>query len=162
MSDAASSLLNRMIRVAVQAGGLAVEAEILTRPSLIKTDGTNLTYACTVRVNGLDDLLRNVPIALAASDLEYADVGSAVTLRRDPDTGKFEVIGFSKKKPGRRVRIPVNIQTTVLGSIQDLTISSRLLTFGEIGEAAFGNGFGQTPFGAIGIFRGDALTEVTL
>ena len=158
--DGATNLLMSLVRAEVEAGVRTVEAEILTRPSLIKTDGDELTYACTVKITGHDNFLENVPIAVAASALEYSDVGAAVTLRKDTETGKFEIVGFSKKKPGRRVLIAVDVEAQTLGLVQDVSVTSRLLTLGELGDTLYGGGWGQTPLGATAIFRGETLIEV--
>lgn len=134
-----------------------LEGEVLTRPALLKTDGENLTYACDVKIGGYDDPLRSVPIANGARDLCYAEAGAAVTLTRSRG-GKYEITGYAKKKPGTRTRIAVNLDTLVAGDGVSVGLSSRPLTWEELGT--IGGGWGVAPWGGVAIFRGDTLIEV--
>ncbi|SRR6266536_1531952 len=147
-----------------------IEGEVLTRPALLATDGASLTWACDVKVAGYDDPLRTVPIAMGNRDLVYADAGQAVTLSRNPG-GAWEIIGFAKRKPGRRVRVPVAIGwddsaggdlggnlTITTGTPVDLTLSARALTLGEL--MTLGGGFGVAPLGVTAIFRAGVLIEL--
>jgi hypothetical protein len=74
-------LMGAQIRDDIQ----TLQGEVLTRPALLATDGTNLTYACDVRIQGMDLPLQNVRIAAGNRELIYADVQSAVTLTRTPE-----------------------------------------------------------------------------
>lgn len=104
-------------------------------------------------------ILRNVPIATGNRDLIYAESGSPVTLARGPG-GKFEVTGFSKKLPGRRVIVAVNLQTTLTGVPQDVGIRVYHLTLGNLADPRFGAGFGSVPFGAYALMQGNNVLEV--
>ena len=78
-----------------------INGKVLSRPSLLTTDGTNVVYVVDVDIGlqppagfdslgnpittegtGLDAILRNVQIARGNRDLIYAEAGSAVTIRR--------------------------------------------------------------------------------
>lgn len=184
MSD---SVLTYLQQAHIRDSVRTLEGEVMTRPMLHKTDGVNLTYACDVRVSTDDPrgepwkkdvdpvlgerdfgrVLHSVPIAVGNRDLIYAEVGSAVTLARS-SSGRFEVIGFSKRKPGTRKRVAVNLTpydpasgsggSYPIGTPADVGMSSRLLTFGEL--ATLGGGYGVAPYGAYGIFIGGNLVEV--
>lgn len=149
MASILTYLQQAQIRDSVQ----TLEGEILSRPSLLKTDGTNVTWACDVRIPGYDDPLRLVPVAMNNRELLYADVGQAVTLARSL-SGRFEVTGFSKRKPGRRVRIGVNLRTGQALPPEDTTLTARSLTYAEL--ELYG-GYGVVPYGSYGMFRGGVL-----
>lgn len=149
MSNILTYLAQADIRDSIQ----TLEGEILTRPALLKTDGTNVTWACDVRISGYDDPLRIVPIAMNNRDVIYADVGMAVTLARST-SGRFEVTGLSKRKPGRRFRIGVNLRTGNSQPPIDVTLTARPLTYGELIMAG---GYGVVPYGSYGMFRGGVL-----
>lgn len=134
----------------------SIEGKILTRPRLQKTDGTEITWSCDVRITGYDDPLLNVPIAMANRELVYAEAGSAVELTRSL-SGRFEITGFSKRMPGRRTRIGVDIDIGSTSTDPDTTLNARPLTYGEL--ATFG-GYGNVPYGAYGIFRGTELIDL--
>ncbi len=151
--------LHQVIRAEVRDEVSTLTGEVASRPALLKTDGSNLTWACNVKLGDYDDLLRAVPISVAATELEYADIGAAVTLERH-GTGRYEIVGFAKRKPGRRVRIPVDVDAMTSDVVQDWTLSSRLLTLGELGDTSFGGGWGTLPLGASAVFRGSTLIEV--
>lgn len=173
------SVLSYLTTAAIRDGIQTLEGEVLTRPALLKTDRVSLTYACDVRIStdnpqgehwseGADPVLdpryservlRTVPIASANKDLIYADVGAAVTLARSA-TGRFEVVGFAKRKPGKRTRVAVDLSALTAGAPEDVGIISRPLTLGELADPAFGAGFGTVPFGAYAIFRGATLIAV--
>jgi hypothetical protein len=136
-----------------------LEGEIVSRPALLKTDGVNLTYAADVKLPGYDDPLRTVPVAVSATEVLYAEPGAAVTLSRTSG-GKFEITGYAKRKPGSRTRIAVDVETLQVGARADVGLSTRVLTLGELGDAAFGAGFGYVPLGAYALFRGSTLLAV--
>jgi hypothetical protein len=168
-------------------GDRTIDGVVVTRPALKVTDGNVAIYACDVNVgimtadgrvnqtqlllegvpggwgfqiqdtNTIGTILRNVPLASDNAQLRYADVGNGVTLSRT-STGQWQVTGFSIQLPGTRTRIPVNISQMTIGTIQSISISGRLLTFGEIG--IYGGGFGVCPFGASGLFSSGKLIEV--
>lgn len=170
----------------------ALDAEVLTPPSLVYTDGTALTYACDVKISTEDSrglrwwrptpghegddppeddgealardpvlssgrVLYAVPIASANHDLIYAEPGSAVKLARNA-SGRMEIVGFSKRKPGTRKRVAVNLLTLAIVAEGDESLTSRRLTFGEL--ATLGGGFGVAPFGAYGVWSGGELVAV--
>lgn len=133
-----------------------LDGKALTPPALVATDGYNLTYAVDVDI-GQGRILRNVPIAKGNQDVFYADAGNAVRLRRG-NAGRWEVVGFTKEAPGSYKRVPVNLSALTVGPIEDLSLLSRMLTFGEL--STLGPGWGYTVWGARGIFRGGSLIEI--
>lgn len=168
-----SGYLTYLINAEIDLKERELDGTTLTRPTLLVTDGLNLTYAVDVDVgskkidvNTGDEVvapLRNVPIAAANKDLIYTDVGSAVRLRRS-DSGRWEVVGFSKRRVGTYTRVPVNIPELgfgplpyTIGNIQNIGLVARPLTYDEL--ITYG-GYGVVPYGAIGIFRDGALVEL--
>jgi hypothetical protein len=92
-------------------------------------------------------VLRNVPLARNNGALIYADIGTPVTITRDSN-GRWVVDGFTQQQPGTYTMVPVDLNTGVLGPIQDLTVTYRPLTLGELGSGQFG----VTPLGSMGTF----------
>lgn len=152
-----------------------LDGKVLTRPALLVTDGLAQIYAVDVDIgisdttgydqaldltnaNIVGSVLRNVPIAPGNDALIYADVGSAVRLRRSA-SGRYEVIGFALTMPGTMTRTPVRLDDVTFGQIEDRTLTSRPFTLSEL--AVYGGGFGVIPLGAIGTFRGTTLIGIT-
>jgi len=149
-----------------------LNGKTLTRPALLVTDGEAIVYACDVDI-GIKDpagneqalalidkyntVLRNVTIARAGYDMIYADVGAAVRLRRTV-SGRYEIVGFSDEMPGTYTRVPVDLNTLQIGMVEDMTLTSRSLTLLEL--STYG-GFGAVPLGAIAVFQGAQLLQVT-
>lgn len=104
-------------------------------------------------------ILRAVPIAVGNRDLIYAEAGSPVMLAR-ASNGKFEVVGFSKKMPGIRKIIAVNLDTMIPGTPMEVGIRVHILTLGDLMDERFGDGFGSVPFGAYAIMQGSTVLEV--
>jgi hypothetical protein len=129
-------------------------------PALLKSDGLNLTYTVNVMITFVasQEEMKNVPIAEAAGAVFYADVGSAVQLTKIPLTGKYEVTGFSKFKPGFLRRYAVDCGTGLIGAVVVSTLSTRMLSLGEL--KSYGGGFGSCPLSAFGLFRGTTLVEL--
>lgn len=168
-----SGLLTYLMRAEIDHSVKEIDGATLTRPTLLVTDGLALTYGVDVDV-GLKDIdtntgdevvtpLRNVPIAVGNKDLIYADAGSAVRLRRSA-SGRWEVIGFSKRRPGTYIRIPVTIPSPgfepvpyTLGTVANVGLVARSLAYEEL--AVYG-GYGVVPYGATGIFRDGVLIEL--
>lgn len=151
-----------------------VDGKVLTRPTLSVTDGLSTTYACDVdigitnqqgndqsanllNVGALGSVLHNVPIARGNMDVVYADVGSAVRLRRST-SGRYEIIGFSKQMPGTYIRVPVDLEDFTFGQIEDLSITSLPIAYGDL--VNFG-GYGSAAYGSIAIYQGTTLIRVT-
>jgi hypothetical protein len=151
------ALLTYITQAEIRDAADELDGKILTRPALLVTDGANLIYAVDVDI-GAAAPLKNVPIARGNRDLLYADAGNACRLRRSM-SGQYEVIGFSKELPGRYVRIPVDLSDLTLGPVEDISITARPLTLGDLAD--FG-GFGRTPLGAVAIFRGGSLLELRI
>lgn len=165
--------LTYLVRAEIGQSVREIDGAILTRPLLLVTDGLALTYGVDVDV-GLKDIdtntgdevvtpLRNVPIASNSRDLIYADAGTAVRLRRS-ETGRWEVIGLSKRRPGSYTRVPVTIPQPGfgplpydLGTSVEVGLVARPLAYEEL--ASFG-GYGVVPYGATGIFRDGTLIEL--
>lgn len=167
-----ANLLGAFTQAVVDASQREIDGKVLTRPTLLVSDGLSLTYGCDIDIGqkALDDAgnevvspLRNVPIANGVQELLYADVGAAVRLRRS-DSGRWEITGYTKRAPGTYTRVPVTVPTPgiapvpyVLGSVVSIGISARMLTYEELAE--FG-AYGSIPYGAIGLFRDDTLLEI--
>lgn len=168
-----SGYLTYLVRGEIEQSEKEKDGTTLTRPTLLVTDGLELTYGVDVDV-GLKQIdnnigeevvtpLRNVPIAAANKDLIYADVGAAVRLRRS-ESGRWEVVGFSKRRVGSYTRVPVNIPEPgfdpipyTIGTPAIIGIRARAITYGDMAEAG---GYGTVPYGAIGYYRGDELIEL--
>lgn len=163
--------LTYLMRAELRDARAELNGKILTRPSLLVTDGISLVYACDVDIGVKDPagndqvadlidqyntVLRNVPVARSDYELIYADVGAAVRLRRT-GSGQYEIVGFSDEMPGTYIRVPVDLDDFTIGAIEDVSISSRPLTLEEL--STFGD-FGTTPFGAIGVFQGGTLIRI--
>jgi hypothetical protein len=151
-----------------------LDGKVLTRPTLSVTDGLSTTYACDcdiglvnnqgndqsanlLNVGTLGSVLHNVPIARGNMDVVYADVGAAVRLRRSA-SGRYEIIGFSKQMPGTYVRIPVDLDDFTFGPIEDLSITSLPIAYGDL--VNYG-GYGTAAYGATAIYQGTTLIKVT-
>lgn len=104
----------------------------------------------------VDTTLHNVTISRNNRDLIYADVGSPVRLDRS-ESGNWEITGFAMERPGTHMLYPVDLGDMTIGTVMDLSISTRLLSLGEMGEV---QPFGELPFGASAIFEGDTLIQV--
>lgn len=168
-----SGLLTYLVRAEIDQSVREIDGAILTRPALLVTDGLALTYGVDVDVgmktidsNTGDEVvtpLRNVPIAANSRDVIYSDAGTAVRLRRS-ESGRWEVVGLSKRRPGTYVRVPVTIPEPGFGPIAydlgeplQVGLIARALTYDEL--ASFG-GYGTVPYGATGIFRNGVLIEL--
>ncbi len=153
-----------------------IQGKVLSRPALLATDGTDIVYVVDVDIglqpplgfdalgnpltgggSGLDAILRNVQIPRGNRDLIYAEAGSAVTLQRTAN-GFYQIIGFSSEMPGTYTRVPVNLGDFTFGPTEDLSIVARPLTYGEL--SIYGV-YGIIPYGAIGVFLGGVLQEIT-
>jgi hypothetical protein len=150
------SLLTYITQAEIRNAARELDGKVLTRPSLLVSDGLAMLYAVDVGI-GQKAPLRNVPIARGNRDLLYAEVGAAVRLRRT-ESGRYEVSGFSQEQPGTYIRIPVTLSTFVLGPIEDESVTGRPLTYEEL--VTLGAGYGFCPYGAVGIFRGGVLQEI--
>lgn len=147
-------------------------------PALLSSDSDGaFAWACNVEIegregiegNGAAELLYAVPIAITdTGGINHVTVGSAVLLRRMATTGKFAIVGFSKQMPGSFKRYPANIVTGVVGPVEDATLTTRMLTFDELGTLAnpttgltgFGDGYGELPMDAYGVFQGGTLIQI--
>lgn len=151
-----------------------LDGKVLTRPTLSVTDGLSTTYACDVDIGitnqqgndqsanllntgSIGSVLHNVPIARGNMDVIYADAGAAVRLRRSA-SGRYEIIGFSKQMPGTYIRVPVDLEDFTFSQIEDLSITSRAIPYGEL--VNFG-GYGTAAYGTVAIYQGTNLIKVT-
>lgn len=160
-----------------------VEGKTLTRPSLVYTDGIEVTYAVDVDVgmegviNDNGDVgmlpLRNIPIAAGNNALIYAEVGAAVELSRS-STGQWQVVGFAKTFPNSYFIVPVTmaqycltvpvnnppgdpvLHSPIVGTPFSIAEDIRVLTYEELGE--YGT-YGVIPYGAVGVFIADVFQE---
>jgi len=168
-----SGYLTYLMRAEIDQATREIDGTTLTRPTLLITDGIGLTYGVDVDVgvkaidnNTGDEVvtpLRNVPIAAANKDLIYTDIGSAVRLRRS-DSGRWEVVGFSKRRVGTYTRVGVVIPEPgfdpvpyTIATPVSIGLSARAITYGEL--ATYG-GYGTVPYGTTAIFSGDTLLEL--
>jgi hypothetical protein len=156
--------LRALIGVATGLAQEYIEAEVLTPPALLSSGDEAAVWACDVKLSASAEIVRAVPIATASSETIYATIaaesgssGSAVTVHRDPRTGRMEIVGFAKRKPGEYKWQDVNLDTAVGGAITDETLSSRYLTYAELDT--YGD-YGTIPYDAVGVFRGSTLIEV--
>jgi hypothetical protein len=153
-----------------------INGKVLSRPTLLTTDGTNVVYVVDVDIGlqppagfdnlgnpittlgaGLDTILRNVQIPRNNRDLIFAEAGNAVTLQRTAN-GFYQIIGFSSEMPGTYTRIIVDLGDFTFGDAIDLSLVSRPLTYEEL--SIYGT-YGIIPFGAVGLFVGGVLQEIT-
>lgn len=134
-----------------------LDGKALTRPTLLRGDGVGSTYAIDVAIPGQTEPLRNVPIALAAKEVHYADINSAVSLKVNRATGKFEVVGFAKTVPGSFYRFSVDLTTYSLGAMADVGLTSRVLTYYEL--QVYGV-FGIIPYGSYALFQGTTFIRL--
>lgn len=168
------SILTNLIDAKQRDARDTIYGRVLTRAALRVTDGQVATYACDVdlgvlspqgydqsenlyqtNING--SVLHNVPIARGNHELLYAEVGAPVTLKRTM-SGRYEIIGFSKQMPGTNTRIAVDLQEFTIGQVEDLTILSRPITYGELADLG---GYGNVPYGSVAIYQGAELIEMT-
>ena len=99
-------------------------------------------------------LICNVPVAANNKVMEHAALGSPVRLKRSR-TGRLEIVGLDKRAPGTLFNYTVAISTGVLTSGNVSAVSGRALTYGELASAT-SFGYGQTPYGALGVFNGSS------
>jgi hypothetical protein len=168
------SVLTYLIEAQQRDSQQEIDGKVLTRPTLSVTDGLSTTYACDVdigitnqqgndqstnllNVGSIGSVLHNVPIARGNMDVIYADVGAAVRLRRST-SGRYEIIGFSKQMPGTYIRVPVDLEDFTFGQIEDLSITSRAVAYGDL--VNFG-GYGTAAYGIVAIYQGTNLIKVT-
>lgn len=183
-----TSILTYLTQAAIRDSVQQMTGEIVTRPALLKTDGSSLTYCADVQipvaatierdpVTGTIEtgrILRNVPIAMGNRDLIYANINQAVTLTRNGSSGRFEITGFAKSKPGKYVRIAVDLGEVwggadgsgaggtgpVVGLPVDAGITVRRLTLGDYADPTYSPGgsfvpWGVIPLGSYASFNGD-------
>jgi hypothetical protein len=150
-----SNILTYLTQADIRDAEPEIQGKTLTRPALLVTDGSSVVYACDVDI-GRDAPLRNVPVASGNNQLLYAEAGAAVILRKTA-SGQFTMVGFAKEMPGTYIRIPVTISTGAFGPTQNISITSRPLTLGEL--ASYG-GFGFVPLGSIATFQGGVLIGI--
>jgi hypothetical protein len=170
------SVLTYLTQNQITESATEIQGKVLSRPALLTTDGTNVVYVVDVDIGlqppagfdslgnpittegaGLDAILRNVQIARNNRDLIFAEAGSAVTLRRTAN-GFYQVVGFSSEMPGTYTRFTVNLTDFTFGPVQDLSLVARPLTYGEL--MIYGT-YGIIPYGAVGLFQGGVLKEIT-
>lgn len=171
------SVLTNLTEAVIRDGRVELDGKVVTRPQLLVTDGIQIMYACDVDIGVVDisgydqtldlvpivdgqaigSILHNVPIATGNRDLIYAEVGSAVRLRRT-SSGRYQIVGFSKIMPGTYTRYPVTIDLGTIGVIEDLSIVTRVLTLADLID--FG-GFGTVPLGAVALYQGSTFIRLT-
>lgn len=149
-------IFNSLIKREITRADDEINGKVLTRPALLLTDGESVTYAVDVDIGDQGETLKNVSVARANQDLMYADVGNPCRLRRT-ESGRWEVIGFSKEMPGTYTRFAVSLDDLSFGPVENLTLESRALTYGEL--ITYG-GYGVVAYGAIGVFKGGILQEI--
>lgn len=171
------SMLINLISGQIDSAVNEFDAKTLTRPVISLSDGNNAVYCVDLDI-GQPNPLRTVPIASSSRDAFYADVGSAVRVRRSP-SGWFEVSGLSKRMPGTLIEVPVAIPRfsftpmkryqaslppastggVVVGTPANIGITSRALRYDEL--ATMG-GYGVVPYGAIAFYSGGVFIGFNL
>ena len=163
------------IAIAVVAANVReLDGKAVTRPTLaVSGSAPGSTYVIDVDIGQtrvdpntaevVPAILVNVPVANGDQSVLYVEIGAPVRLRRST-SGDFEVVGFSKRAPGRYTRLPVLIGEPGEHPISvqeyaptDITISTRRLAYEEL--TTYG-GYGKVPYGAIGKFQAGNLVEV--
>lgn len=167
------SLIANIVSAEVRSDKDTIEGKTLTRPALLYTDGKNVTYAVDVdigqegaiNVNGDIGILplKNVPIAANNGELRYAEIGQAVTLKKN-NLGHWEVTGLSKTMPGTFTMVPVTLPDFCLGVLVptvgdpvSLGIEVVILTYGELADYGL---YGLIPYGAVAVFENGVLVEI--
>jgi hypothetical protein len=170
------SVLSYVTQNQITESATQINGKVLSRPSLLTTDGSNVVYVVDVDIGlqpplgfdslgnpittdgaGLDAILRNVQIARGNRDLIYAEAGSAVTLQRTAN-GFYQIIGFSSEMPGTYNRFTVDLGDFTFGPVADLSLTARPLTYEEL--SIYGT-YGIIPYGAVGLFLGGVLQEIS-
>lgn len=95
-------------------------------------------------------IVSHVPIAANNKELGHAAMGSPVRLRRSR-TGRLEIIGLDKRAPGTVYNYTLNLSTMVTTSGNVSGFSAYPLTYIQL-TSFTSIGYGQTPFGALGMF----------
>jgi len=149
-------VLTYLTQTQITASDPQITGKILSRPALLASDGAGLIYVCDVDI-GNGQILRNVTIPRNNRDVIYADAGNAVTLQRTAN-GFYQIVGLSPEMPGTYIVFEVDLEEYSFGEAVDLSVTSRVLTLEEL--SIYGT-FGLIPFGAIGVFQGGTLLEIT-
>jgi hypothetical protein len=74
-------------------------------------------------------------------------------------SGQYRITGLSATQPGTYTRIPVNIRTAQFGTPVDYTLKSVPIPLGDLMN--YSGGFGVIALGAIAIYQGSTLLEIT-
>ena len=151
-----SNTLTYLTQAQIAASVVALNGKTLSRPTLSATDGVAIIYVVNVDI-GQKQYLYNVPVARNNRELSFADAGTAVELQRDA-SGQWEVTGFTDEIPGTYTSFTVDLKTFAFGPVVDNSILARALTYAEL--ATYG-GYGNVPYGAIGVFIGGVFQELT-
>lgn len=149
-------VLTYLTQTQIKSSDPQITGKVLSRPALYASDGAGLLWVVDVDI-GNGQILRNVQIPRNNRDLVYADAGNAVTLQRTAN-GFYQIIGLSPEMPGTYIVFDVDLGDYSFGTATDLSLESRVLTLEEL--SIYGT-FGIIPFGAIGIFQGGVLLEIT-
>lgn len=177
------SLMTYVASTEVRENKDTVEGKVFTKPTLIYTDGINVTYGCDVDIgvegpiNQNGDIgilvLKNVPIAQNNRNLRYAEVGQAVTLTRS-GVGRWEITGFAKTMPGTFTFVPVMVSNicfpkplqygeqvgpveVLVGTPYEIGVEVRVLAYDEL--IIYGE-YGTIPYGAVGVFQNGSIVEI--
>lgn len=150
------SVLTYLTETQITDSDTQITGKVLSRPNRLATDGTAIVYVVDVDI-GKGVILRNVPIARNNRELIFADAGNPVTLERSAN-GRYEIVGLSNEMPGTYTQFTVNLSTFAFGPVVDLSLTSRPLTLEEL--SIYGT-FGLIPLGAVGVFQGGVLLEIT-
>ena len=149
-------VLTYLTQTQITASDPQITGKVLSRPALLATDGSSLIYVVDVDI-GNGQILRNVPLPRNNRDLQFADAGNPVFLQRTAN-GFYMITGFSNEMPGTYTVFEIHLDELTFGTATDLSLTSRVLTLAEL--SVYGT-FGLIPFGAIGIFKGGTLLEIT-
>jgi len=94
--------------------------------------------------------MSHIPIAANNKELGHAALGSPIRLKRSR-SGRVEIIGLDKRTPGDIQNYTLNISTMVTTSGNVSGFSAYPLTYIQL-TSFTSVGYGQTPFGAVGMF----------
>ena len=133
---------------------------VITNPPSAPITTVTVTKDAATTADNQSTILRDVPIARNNRELVFADAGAAVTPRRSAN-GRYRDHQDSRmSSPARTpfLRSTSEISHSVRSSISP-TLAARPLTLGEL--ATFSGSFGVTPPGAIGLFKGGVLQEIS-
>ena len=151
----ARDLLRVLLQETARAEKADMVGQIMSPVTLLPYDSTGaLMPVATISMNTPTGivLLCNIPVAHISQELRNAALGTPVLMKRSR-TGRLEIVGLDKRAPGTLHNYTLVISTGVLTSGNVSALSAAPLTY-EALACATSVGYGETPYGAIGIYNG--------